>query len=368
MAAAEDVESIVTELHGLYQRRKFRNELWPGGMVEDGWGAELEDLDNTIQRSLRRLRTAMAGQLHVPTLKFTAQKRDPRNGFRKRELNSNLQTMSLTAHSGVKVVRIQQGPATLIETPRHDDFLNPGDVCWVIPIVAAIKELTATGDLEQDMLDAFVDFFTVTVDGADRQVSIKPDTELYEFLDLFADGGAQGVELAWLPARCCDYPDHAKPAALCTQDQAKSLLEHLQAKPEFCARFLEEDGDGAELQLRVMNMRRTYGVSPLALIHPSGLLEIPERKTTIVFPGTRLVFLVSAHEQIDKACSRLTKLEENQTLNIERVQVSSDFTVTDQEESLKELLDFTMDLGVPGPPKARETRRSQRKKAKTTAR
>ena len=126
MATAEDVESIVTELHGLYQRRRLRNELRPGGMVQDGWGAELED---TIQRSLRRLRTAMAGQLHVPTLKFTVQKRDPRNGFRKRELNSNLQTMSLTAHSGVKVVRIQRGPATLIETPRHDDFLNPGRGC-----------------------------------------------------------------------------------------------------------------------------------------------------------------------------------------------------------------------------------------------
>ena len=176
----------------------------------------------------------------------------------------------------------------------------------MIPIVAATKELT--GDLEQDMLDAFDDSFTVTVDGADRQVSIKPDTELANFLDLFAYGGTQGVELAWLPARCCDYPDHAKPAALCTKEQAKPLLEHLKTKPELCARFLEEDGDGAELQLRVMNMRRTYGVSPLALLHPSGLLEIPERSTTIVFPGARLVFLVSAHEQVDKNCSRLTRL------------------------------------------------------------
>ena len=230
----------------------------------------------------------------------------------------------------------------------------------MIPIVAAIKELT--GDLEQDMLDAFDEFYTVTVDGEDRKVSVKSDTELGKFLDLFADGGRQCVKLAWLPAHCYDYPHDAKPAALCTEDQAKVLLERLKTTPQFCDRFLVEDGQGAELQLRVMNMRRTYGVSPLALFHPPGLLEIPERKTTIVFPGTRLVFLVSAHEQVDKECCRLTRLEENQLLNIERVQVSKGFTVAYQESSLKALLDFTMELVVPGPSKTRRARRSQGKR------
>ncbi|CAE7720698.1 unnamed protein product [Symbiodinium sp. CCMP2456] len=182
----ESVESIVTELHELYQRRKWlRDELMQGRIVEDGFGDELED---EIQHAKRRLRTAMAGEVHIPALKFIVKKRDPEKDFRKKELNSNLQTMSLTAHSGVKVVRIQRGPATLIEMPRHDDFLKPGDVCWVIPIVAAIKKLT--GDLEQDILDAFNDFFTVTEDEEDGKVCFKTDaqgkaTALGEFVNLF---------------------------------------------------------------------------------------------------------------------------------------------------------------------------------------
>lgn len=51
-------------------------------------------------------------------------------------------------------------------------------------------------------------------------------------------------------------------------------------------------------------------------------------------------------------------------MNIEGVQVSKDFTVT-QKESLKELLGFTMELAV-GPPKRRKIRRGLGEKARQT--
>lgn len=58
--------------------------------------------------------------------------------------------------------------------------------------------------------------------------------------------------------------------------------------------ILQED----RLMLQVLNMRNNFAISPIAVVHggcgPRGLWELPEKTSTILCPGDRLIFLPPA--------------------------------------------------------------------------
>ncbi|CAE7849963.1 unnamed protein product, partial [Symbiodinium necroappetens] len=68
-------------------------------------------------------------------------------------------------------------------------------------------------------------------------------------------------------------------------------------RPEYLEWFQAATASGEELkvQLRYMNMRNKYNISPVGVIHGGsglqGSWEIPERWTTVVNKGDRILFL-----------------------------------------------------------------------------
>ena len=144
-----------------------------------------------------------------------------------------------------------------------------------------------------------------------RNVTVQ-DRKLADFVNKFAERGEAVID--WRSVREYRYPVNAHPAAMCTVLQAKALLEQAISNPARWT-FLQ---DGPVLKLMYMNMRHTYMVSPVAAIHNglglSGDWEIPERHTTVVYGGDRLLFLEPSDESIHQACLRLTDITENQSL------------------------------------------------------
>ena len=271
---------------------------------------------------------AATGQVSIPCLKFTVKRRETK------KQNGTLLNIELPRLHGIKVVRTvhnreQEQCANSVLTPRIVDFpgpedkICPGDECWILPILDNFVQMKSCPyfqhrlrQVRDRLLQAYDRLYTADETGRATVVCNK----LKSFVDLFARDAE--VVLDWLPVRWYMYPAEASPAAVCTKSQAKPLLERVADNEQFWHRFLDEEAH--VLKLLYMNMRHTFGVSPVAVIHGdgrnecrdwyAGAWEMPERCTTVVFPGDRLVFLepadVSLKRRVEEMChDRVTSLE-----------------------------------------------------------
>eukprot|EP00415_Alexandrium_ostenfeldii_P000015 UN0015 len=103
-----------------------------------------------------------------------------------------------------------------------------------------------------------------------------PARGFLDFMQAF-DLEAGDLECQFLPCCALEYPSDG-PSAIIGSMQ---VLE--------CMRTAERHS------LRALNMRHTFGISPVAVVHGNpkdgGQWELPERGETVVRPGDHLVFL-----------------------------------------------------------------------------
>ncbi|CAE7260910.1 unnamed protein product [Symbiodinium sp. CCMP2592] len=130
-------------------------------------------------------------------------------------------------------------------------------------------------------------------------------------------------------------------------------------------------GRELKLQLRYMNMRNKYNISPVGVIHNgsglTGLWEIPERWTTVVFPRDRIVFLEPPHLLSHAFKQKISSLMHDDLPKVEkRVTVDHELGQPGSPRSLLKRLKTAKDtvLEKCGGLKPAETRRSQKRKQK----
>lgn len=115
----------------------------------------------------------------------------------------------------------------------------------------------------------------------------------------------EDLSLAFLTGRAVTYTgSHA--ASICTRPFAERLMLHLRKSLVFSMEsdwrsgfecLLRHQGilQDNRLVLKILNMRPTFAISPLAVIHggkgAAGLWEVPETTRTILCPGDRLIFV-----------------------------------------------------------------------------
>ena len=241
-----------------------------------------------LHRVLRR----EAGQVYIPTLKFTASER------KTKKQKGTLLAMELPRVYHVKVVRIlQRNPEhvtlNVVHYPGPTQKILPGDECWILPILKSPVPVDPRCSCEAQLHNAFHDMYTSNEAAGEAGFVNIVDAKLDEFMQVYSTN--HKAELDWLPVCCYEYPSKdASPAAICAIEQANSILDFVAQQPRrLWYWFLVQRNLQFFLRLRFMNMRHTYRVSPVAVIHGKdlpdrpvvGVWEIPERCTTVVFPG-----------------------------------------------------------------------------------
>ena len=243
---------------------------------------QVRDTGQSWENILRELRPE-AGHFYIPTLKFTASERQTH------KQKGTLLKMELPRDYHVKVIRILQKnkehvTRNVIHYPGPTQKLLPGDECWILPILDSLVPINPTRSCPEQLCNAFHKMYTSSDAGSVNII----DAKLQEFIQVYSRN--QTAELAWLPAKCYEYPATASPAAICAKLQASSILDFVaRQERRLWDWFLVQRSQRVFLRLRFMNMRHTYGVSPVAVIHGKdlpgrpvvGAWEIPERCTTV---------------------------------------------------------------------------------------
>ena len=139
------------------------------------------------------------------------------------------------------------------------------------------------------------------------------------------------LSLDWLPARAVTYTGSTA-ATICTHIEAKDVLREKQRKYaslkslELKQKYLDDkaneglyrEADGCFVLLE-LNMRHKFKISPVAVVHKSrGSWELPEKRSSIVFPRDQLIFLHQPdHEsEFDECTSKLRDQHFLSTLNV----------------------------------------------------
>ncbi|CAE7871462.1 unnamed protein product [Symbiodinium microadriaticum] len=239
-------------------------------------------------------------KIYLPTLKFIV----------KEDKAKTLEGIKPTVRYGLKVVRIlHQSPSdkkskTLrcIDFPGKCEQLNQGDECWVLPLLEDDVEISVRDDCQKRIDEAFRHLYDAWQNATPDQHNERKKEgcctagKLAHFAKEFSK---DGLVLDWLPLRLEKY-DADAPAAICTDKVAEKLLEYVNGlekeqeesvftarRPEYLEWFQAATASGEELkvQLRYMNMRNKYNISPVGVIHGGsglqGSWEIPERWTTV---------------------------------------------------------------------------------------
>ena len=166
--------------------------------------------------------------------------------------------------------------------------------------------------------------FIYKVDATSR-IQVLGAQGLLEFMKAF-DLKNEDLTLEFLPVRIFPY-NGEKAASICTAPFAEGVLLQLKKvywfacqQPAFQAALrcifahlgLLQGDD--HLAIRVLNMRHNFQVSPLGVIHGGkglfGWWEVPEKTTTLLFPGDRLIyFYPSTSEAFENCIQRLSSEE-----------------------------------------------------------
>eukprot|EP00439_Symbiodinium_sp_Y106_P082421 s217_g21.t2 len=256
-------------------------------------------------------------KIFLPTWKFTA-----------KAYTKTLEHITPTVRYGLKVVRILHQSDTNDKTLRCIDFpgkgeqLYEGDVCWVVPLLDDDVEIFDPGNCQEKIDEAFQKLYTALEDAKPEACRLSRQTKAGKLANFRKDYCKDGKLVQDnLPLHWATY-DGILPAAVCTDKEADKLLMHVNGlnketapvgklqeelesglqtaeRTEFLPYFQDPaaGGGGEELTLllRFMNMRNKYNISPVGVIHGgsglTGIWEIPERWTTVVFKGDRIVFL-----------------------------------------------------------------------------
>ena len=138
----------------------------------------------------------------------------------------------------------------------------------------------------------------------DDSVHVREGTRLSKFMRHF-NLCNEDLKVDYLPGCTVTYI-RPTAASICTRPFAEHVLLHL-AKAYWMSNsqtafacLLRRQGIVQEdrLVLQVLNMRNNFAISPIAVVHggcgPRGLWEVPEKTSTILCPGDRLIFLPPA--------------------------------------------------------------------------
>lgn len=170
------------------------------------------------------------------------------------------------------------------------------------------------------------DIFTVL---DNKSVQVKGE-KLLAFMEHFKLEDSD-LSLDWLPARVVTYRGSTA-ATICTHIEAKEVLREKQRKyvslksSELRQKYLDDkasegvyrEADGCFVLLE-LSMRHKFKISPVAVVHRSrGSWELPEKRSTIVFPRDQLIFLHQQdHEsEFDECTSKLSDDHFLSTLNV----------------------------------------------------
>ena len=154
----------------------------------------------------------------------------------------------------------------------------------------------------------------------DDSVHVREGTRLSEFMRHF-NLCNEDLKVDQLPGCTVTYI-RPRAASICTRPFAEHVLLHL-AKTYWMSNsqrafacLLRRQGivQGDRLVLQVLNMRNNFAISPIAVVHggcgPRGLWELPEKTSTILCPGDRLIFLPPAPLEENRFNERIASLND----------------------------------------------------------
>ncbi|CAK9070751.1 unnamed protein product [Durusdinium trenchii] len=250
--------------------------------------------------------------IEVPTLQFTVKADCP--ALSKGPVK--LKVLHSTGRFGIKIVRIcgkakdRTFQYPIRDYPDAEDELDEGYDCWMMPHLLNSVELTdEAGRGASRLLQAYEHIYQI--DPKTKRICVQEGGHegLMEFMHEL-DLQEEDLTCDFLPARPIPYTS-SRAASICTEPFAENLVLHLRklywmsaCQPALESIFqhlgmLEE----RKLGLRVLNMRHNFKISPIAVVHGGretlGWWDLPEKTTTILCPGDRLIFLVPSHELAD---------------------------------------------------------------------
>jgi len=257
----------------------------------------------------------LSPRVPIPTLKFTVpSKWDASDKGR----SIKLKDLQSSTRFGIKFVRISitQRGRTIghwKDYPDANDELQAGYECWILPHLSQRVVIHDEEAVRDRLLEACAGIYRLEGPAADGSKCFEVlDGGLQKFMRFF-QLKEDDLSLAFLTGRAVTYTGtHA--ASICTRPFAERLMLHLRKSLVFST---ESDwGSGFEcllrhqgilqedrLVLKILNMRNTFAISPLAVIHggkgAAGLWEVPETTRTILCPGDRLIF-VEPHPEEEK--------------------------------------------------------------------
>ena len=158
-------------------------------------------------------------------------------------------------------------------------------------------------------MEKFAEAEIFSVSESNKSVQVKGE-KLLAFMKKFKLEDSD-LSLDWLPACAVTYTGSTA-ATICTRLEANTLLRGMQK--EYVSRessslkqkeYLDDkkneglyrESDACFVLLE-LNMRHNFDISPVAVVHGScgtedlsGSWELPEKRSTIVFPRDKLIFL-----------------------------------------------------------------------------
>ena len=169
----------------------------------------------------------------------------------------------------------------------------------------------------------------------DDSVHVREGTRLSKFMRHF-NLCNEDLKVDYLPGCTVTYI-RPTAASICTRPFAEHVLLHL-AKAYWMSNsqtafacLLRRQGIVQEdrLVLQVLNMRNNFAISPIAVVHggcgPRGLWEVPEKTSTILCPGDRLIFLPPAPLEENRFNERIASLnDETRSLTLRCAERSLD--------------------------------------------
>lgn len=269
--------------------------------------------------------------IEIPTLKFTVKPQCEalRSGA------CTLLDLQCVSRFGIKIVRISETErGRTISSKDYPDArasLKAGYEVWVLPHLAENVIIEDVNTVALTLLQSFDLIYTVE----DDSVHVREGTRLSEFMRHF-NLCNQDLKVDYLPGCTVTYI-RPRAASICTRPFAEHVLLHL-AKAYWMSNsqtafacLLRRQGIVQEdrLVLQVLNMRNNFAISPIAVVHggcgPRGLWELPEKTSTILCPGDRLVFLPPAPLEENRFNERIASLnDETRSLTLRCAERSLD--------------------------------------------